>query len=219
MTAAAVEVPKANVTPIKTPIVPMKVGMFGPQGAGKSTSAALLAAAISAQFYNRAPVYVVDPEAAWQFLNPVIFQAEGIELIQRPFRAFTDMQASIDDAERRGACVWVIDPLTLMWNELMQSFQQKNRGFIPIEKWGDIKAMWQDYIRRFLNSPMTCIACGRLGNEMEEVEDERKPGKTKLVKVGTKFKAGGGESFGYEPHLLLELSLERKAKKERGREI
>jgi hypothetical protein len=38
------------------------------------------------------------------------------------------------------------------------------------------------------------------------------------VKVGTKFKAGGGESFGYEPHLLLELSLERKNRKVNGQE-
>ena len=29
-------------------------------------------------------------------------------------------------------------------------------------------------------------------------------------------KAGGSESFGYEPHLLLELSLERKAKRKAG---
>jgi hypothetical protein len=53
---------------------------------------------------------------------------------------------------------------------------------------------------------------GRLGNDFEEREETLKNGetKTKLLKVGTKFKAGGGESFGYEPHLLLELSLERK---------
>ena len=40
--------------------------------------------------------------------------------------------------------------------------------------------------------------------------------KTKLMKVGTKFKAAGGDSFGYEPHLLVELSLERKNRKVNG---
>ena len=39
-----------------------------------------MAAAISTQFYNRAPVYVVDPEAASQFLKRRIFDVEGIEL-------------------------------------------------------------------------------------------------------------------------------------------
>jgi hypothetical protein len=36
------------------------------------------------------------------------------------------------------------------------------------------------------------------------------------VKTGTRFKAGGSEDFGYEPHLLLEVSLERKSKTVRG---
>ena len=38
------------------------------------------------------------------------------------------------------------------------------------------------------------------------------------MKIGTKFKAGGGESFGYEPHLLLEFSLEHKNPKVNGQE-
>jgi hypothetical protein len=67
---------------------------------------------------------------------------------------------------------------------------------------------------------MTCIAAGRLGNEFEDREETDSKGniRTKTVKVGTKFKAGGGESFGYEPHLLMEMSLERKAKRVRGQE-
>jgi len=193
--------------------------MFGAQGSGKSTSAALLAAALSAQFHNKAPVFVVDPEAAWQFLKRRIFDVEGIELVQLADRTFKGMADSIKRAEKAGACVWVVDPLTLMWQELMQSFKAK-RGFIPIDMWGDIKQMWSGYILQFLNTPMHCIALGRLGNEMEEVQEEgsdgQPTGKTKLVKTGTKFKAGGGESFGYEPHLLLELSLERKAKVRQG---
>ena len=60
---------------------------------------------------------------------------------------------------------------------------------------------------------------GRLGNDFEEREETLKNGetKTKRVKVGTKSKAGG-ESFGYEPHLLLELSPERKNRKVNGQE-
>jgi len=75
--------------------------------------------------------------------------------------------------------------------------------------------MWGGYTTRFLNSPMHSFALGRLGNVMKEVEGD-KPGDSKLVKTGTAFKAGGSESFGYEPHLLLELSLERKAKRKAG---
>jgi len=205
----------------KEPVpVPIKCGLYGPQGSGKSTSAALMAAAISTQFYNRAPVFVVDPEAAWQFLKRRIFDVEGVELIQRPYSTFKDMVDSLHEAEKMGACCWIIDPLTLIWNELLDSFKQK-LGYIPIDKWQDVRQLWNgDYIRYFLNCGMNCLALGRLGNDFEERVEMLKNGetKTKLVKVGTKFKAGGGESFGYEPHLLLELSLERKNRKVNGQE-
>jgi hypothetical protein len=197
----------------------MKFGMYGAQGAGKTVTAALLAAAISAQFYNRAPVYVVDPDMAWQFPKRRIFAVEGIELIQRPYRSFKQMADSFTEAEKLGACCWIVDPLTLVWNELLDTFRGK-KSFIPIDAWGQIRQVWNEYINVFLNSRMNCFALGRLGNDFEEQEEAQQNGdvKTKLVKVGTKFKAGGGESFGYEPHLLLEMSLERKNKKVRGQE-
>jgi hypothetical protein len=199
--------------------VPIKVGAFGPQGSGKSTSAALIAAAYSTLYCNRAPVMVVDPEAAWPFLKRRIFGTEGIELIVRPYRSFKSLHESIREAEKLGCCAWIADPITLHWNELMQTYQG-SKGFVAIDQWGDIRRVWGDYVATFLNSPMTCIASGRLGNDFEDREEEDSRGnmRTKTVKVGTKFKAGGGESFGYEPHLLLEMSLERKAKKVRGQE-
>jgi hypothetical protein len=201
------------------PIVPLKIGEFGGQGSGKSSTAALIAAAISVQHCNRAPVFVVDPELAWPFLKPLIFDAEGIQLIHKPYRSFKQMHDSIREAEREGACVWIVDPLTLHWSELLETYKKRN-GFIPIDAWGDIRDVWNSYINDFLNTKMTCIAAGRLGNDFEEQEKTMANGgtKTELVKVGTKFKAGGGESFGYEPHLLFELSLERKSKKVRGQE-
>jgi hypothetical protein len=199
-----------------SPIVPIKVGFFGGQGSGKTTSAALLAAALSKEQYGGAPIFVLDTEPGWQFLKRRVFDVEGIEMHQRTEPTFKAMIASIREAEKLGCCVWAVDSLTIIWQELMQSFQQKNHGEIPINVWGDIKQMWADYTTAFLNSKMNCFALGRLGNEMSEIEDEKKPGRTKLVKTGTKFKAGGGESFGYEPHLLLELSLEKKARRKAG---
>ena len=103
----------------------------------------------------------------------------------------------------------------MIWAELMQSFKAKNGGFIPINVWGDIRQMWNEYIVAFRNFKMHMIAIGRLGNVMEEVQGD-KEGEIRLMKTGTTFKAGGSESFGYEPDALLELSLERKPKKQRG---
>lgn len=205
--------------PVPSTPVPLKFGIYGGQGAGKTVTAALAAAALSAQFYNKAPVFVVDPDLAWQFPKRRIFDVEGIELIQKPYRSFKQMRDSIFEAEKLGACCWIVDPLTLVWTELLDTFRG-NKSFIPIDSWGQIRQLWNAYIGLFLNSPMNCFALGRLGNDFEE-QDEKQPNgeiKTKLTKVGTKFKAGGGESFGYEPHLLLEMSLERKAKRVRYQE-
>jgi hypothetical protein len=207
--------PKPQLVKVVNKIVPLKIGFFGPQGSGKTTSAALLALALSVLFHNKAPVFVTDTEPGWQFLKR-IFKIEGVELIQRTTPTFAAMLANIREAERLGAGVYVVDSLTVMWNELMQSFKKRNHGMIPINVWGDIKEMWGEYTTAFLNSPMHAFALGRLGNVMEEIEEDDKPGKTKLVKTGTQFKAGGGESFGYEPHLLLEMSVERKNKVKKG---
>jgi len=207
--------PNSVIKPTPAQIVPVKIGWYGGQGSGKTTSAALFSLGLSKEVYGGAPVYVTDTEPGWQFLKP-LFAMEKVELIQRTEPTFKAMIANLREAEKLGCCVWNGDSLTIIWQELMQSFKAKCNGYIPIDKWGDIKAMWQDYTTLFLNSKMCCNALGRLGNEMSEIEDEDKPGKTKLVKTGTKFKAGGGESFGYEPHLLLELSLERKAKVKAG---
>lgn len=190
--------------------VPIKVAWFGGQGSGKTTSAALLSLALSKEVYGGAPVYVTDTEPGWQFLKP-LFAKEGVDLIQRTDPTFKAMTANLREAERIGACVWNVDTLSLIWNELLQSFKG-TRGFIPIEKWGDIREMWaKDYVALFLNTSMCCQALGRLGNITEEIQSEDSE-KTKLVKTGERFKAGGSEDFGYEPHLLLQVSLERKPK-------
>lgn len=203
-----------NPTLIKAPAtVPIKVGVFGGQGSGKTTSTALLALALSKEVYGGAPVAVTDTEPGWQFLKPM-FAIEGVELIQTTQPTFKAMLRDLRDAEMRGCCVWVIDSLTIIWQEIMRA-AQGNRSQIQIQQWGDIKAVWGEYTTTFLNSAMSTFALGRLGNEMEEQVDDQ-TGKTKLVKVATKFKAGGSESFGYEPHLLLEMSLERKAKRKAG---
>jgi len=201
----------------KPQIIPLKIGLFGGQGSGKSTTAALIAAALSKEIHSGAPVWVTDTEPGWQFLRPRIFVPEKVELVQRTVPTFKAMMQDIHEAERAGACVWVADQLTIIWQELMNSFKAKNNGFIPINVWGDLRQLWNEYVFAFRNSKMHMIAAGRLGNVMEEVEGN-KPGQVDLVKTGTAFKAGGSESFGYEPDFLLELSLERKPKKRRGKD-
>lgn len=218
-TARALNTVPANRKPLikaVSAIVPIKFGIYGAQGSGKTTTAALIALWLSVTHHGGAPVFVTDTEPGWQFLRR-IFKIEGVELIQRTVPTFAAMLNDMREAEREGACVHITDQLTIIWQDLMQSFKTRNRGRIPINVWGDIKQLWNgEYSTLFRNSPLHCGALGRMGNVMDEIEEENAKGEltgdTKLVKTGTQFKAGGGESFGYEPDLLLELSTERKAK-------
>jgi hypothetical protein len=120
MNAAAAEVPlkpqpqtKPQCAAVKpaSPVVPIKVGFFGGQGAGKTTSAAMLALALSKELHKGAPVWVTDTEPGWQFLRPM-FAAEGVQLEQRTVPTFKAMLADIREAERAGACVYAVDSLT-----------------------------------------------------------------------------------------------------------
>lgn len=198
--------------PKKLPLViPVKAGLMGEQGTGKTTTAGLLAAAISAQFHDRAPVHVTDPELGWQFLNPIIFQKERILLVQRTVPTFAAMLKDIEMAEREGACVWAVE-LGKIWIEIVRTLQRTD----PVN-WGmQLRSMWDDFVARFLNSKMHCLVLGRIQDVIEDVLTER--GDIRSVKVGEGMKAGGQRNnFGYEPHLVIRMHLEQKPRVKKGK--
>lgn len=190
-------------------VVPIKFGDFGETGSGKSYTAACLAAGLSVEMHNCAPAYVYDTEPGWQFLKK-IFDVEGIKLIQEPGDSFDGLRAARKKAEEMGCCVFVGDSYTHVWRELMHTYTNR-AGYVEFQDWNLIKPRWRDWVREFLNSPMHCMALGRLGWNYipEEVERNGKT-KTNMVKSDSKFNAGGGESFGYEPHLLVEMEIARE---------
>lgn len=188
-------------------IVPAKIGLFGSSGSGKTTTAALLAVATSVELHAKAPVYVYDTEPGWQFMKR-IFTTEGVPLVQVASRSFEGMCDHIEKAQRDGACVFIVDSMTHTWTELMDTFAGKN-GRVEFQQFNLIKRNWNRWTVNFLNSPMHCYALGRLGWEYETQVNE-KNGRKEIIKGDSKFKAGGGESFGYEPHLLVEMELGRE---------
>jgi hypothetical protein len=192
-------------------VIPLKVGFFGEQGTGKTTSAALLAAAISKQFHSGAPVWVTDPELGWQFPKRRIFSAERVELVQRTVPTFKAMLSDMREAERAGACVWAVE-LSKIWMELLHSVQSRCG-----DRWGtELVAMWTDYVNLFLNSKMHCFALGRVGDITEDVMNER--GEIKRHKIAEGMKAGGQRNnFGYEPHLVLRMGLEQRPRVKKGK--
>jgi hypothetical protein len=201
-------------TPAQTPaqIVPTKLAIFGEQGTGKTTTACLYAAWISKEFYGGAPVWGTDPELGMQFPKRTIFIPEKIEFVQRTVPTFQGMLHDIRDAERAGACVWIVE-LQKIWIELLKTVRAKSGN-----NWGNqLNAMWTDYVAHFLNSKMHCIALGRVGDVTDDVVDNN--GEVSKIKTGEKMKAGGSNNFGYEPHLVLRMKLEQKPRRQNGQVV
>lgn len=191
------------------PVIPTKLAIFGEQGTGKTTTACLYAAWLSKEFYGGAPVWGTDPELGMQFPKRTIFTPEGIPFEQRTVPTFKAMLQDMRDAERAGACVWIVE-LQKIWIELLKTVRAKAGS-----NWGNqLNAMWTDYVAHFLNSKMHCIALGRVGDVTDDLIDDK--GEITRVKTGEKMKAGGSNNFGYEPHLVLRMKLEQKPRRKGG---
>src|SRR5262245_17236753 len=85
-----------------------KVGIFGRQGSGKTTTAALIAIGLSKTYHKGAPVAALDTENGSDYLVP-IFEAEGVPLLVVKSRAFKDMKDGLREAEREGCCAYLVD--------------------------------------------------------------------------------------------------------------
>lgn len=193
------------------PVIPVKFALMGEQGTGKSTSAALILAGLSKQYHGGAPIHVTDPELSWQFLDPVIFAKEKIILVQRTVPTFKAMLSDLERAEKEGACAWGVE-LGKIWIEIVRTLQKTKPA-----TWGmELRAMWDDFVAHFLNSKLHCVALGRIQDVVEQVIAEN--GNIQSVKVGEGMKAGGqANNFGYEPHLVIRMFREQRARVRKGK--
>jgi hypothetical protein len=178
-----------------------KLGLFGKQGTGKTTTAAMLAIGLAKAYHAGAPVAFFDTENGSDYLVP-IFAAEGVKLLVIKSRAFADMQAGLKEAKQAGACAYIVDSYTHPWAELCDTFKAKSkRKRLEFHHMDQLKGMWRIWTDEMLNSPLHVLLCGRLGYEWGEEQDD--DGGKNLVKLGTKMKTES--EAGYEPSLLLEL--------------
>ena len=182
----------------------LKAGFLGFQGSGKTYTAVDLAIGLHQYVKATKPVYFVDTETGSDWAIPR-FKAAGIELRVAKTRAFVDLLECMKEAERE-AGILIIDSVSHFWAELMEAFRAKrNITRIEFQHWMILKADWQKFSERFVNSQLHIIVCGRAGYEYNYEVDEE--GKKELLKTGTKMKAEG--EFGFEPSLLVEMERAR----------
>lgn len=178
-----------------------KVGIYGPQGSGKTTTAALIAIGLSKTYHGGAAVAFMDTENGSDYLVP-LFEMEGVKLMNFKSRAFKDMCAGIKEAQEAGACAYLVDSYTHPWQELNDALKAKLRvNRLEFRHMDQLKTMWRGWTDLMLNSPLHVVVSGRLGYVWDhEINDE---GKKDLVKLGTKMKSES--EAGYEPSLLIEM--------------
>lgn len=180
-----------------------KIGLYGPQGAGKTLTSILLAIGVSKHLHNHAPIAMLDTDHGANFIEGIC-RAEGVPLLVSSSRSFVDMRSALTEAEQAEACVYLVDSYSVPYRELVDALRVK-LGFvgrnIPFQHREEIKAVWDAWVSQMLAAPLHCILAGRLAFTWDEAEDEA--GDPRLVKLGTRMRGEG--DAGYEPNLLIEL--------------
>jgi hypothetical protein len=177
-----------------------KAGFFGFQGSGKTFTATLLAIGLC-EARNNKTVAFFDTETGCPFVLPMLDKA-GIKTYQVQSRAFSDLLTVIKECVDNKIAVLIIDSISHVWRELMDSYKKKlKRTRLQFQDWDVIKGDWQVYTDLFVNSTLDIIVCGRAGYEWDF--DFNEDGSKDLVKTGTKMKVES--EFGFEPSLVIEM--------------
>lgn len=181
-----------------------KILFYGGEKSGKTTTAAELAIAISKEYYDGAPVAMHDTEPGSDYILP-LFQAEGVELLVRQSRKFTDMVTVLEEAENEGCCCFLQDQNSHTWDDLMETYKRERniRGELQFQHWGDMKQIWNErWVKRYLASPINCIVLARAADDYTAQEKE---GTDKMEQIKTGSKAKTEKYFAYEPSLIVEM--------------
>lgn len=184
----------------------LKAGFLGFAGAGKTYTATLLAIGTRKLFGLTGPIAMFDTERGSDDIQDFVFRETGAKLLVAKRRSLADLMSVARECEGAGVSVLVVDSITHVWRECVESYQRAKRGRgrsdrMEFQDWGRVKGEWQQWPDWFLNSPMHVIVCGRAGHEYETIEND--DGKKEMVKSGIKMKAEG--EFGFEPSLVVEM--------------
>src|SRR5438105_4052928 len=114
MSAPAPAVTSNLFQPISITQGSVKIGAYGPQGSGKTTTLFLIALGLSITHHNRAPILYHDTENGSDYMKPIA-DLEGVPILVRKSRSFKDMCIGLREGLRAGACVYLEDSITHDW--------------------------------------------------------------------------------------------------------
>jgi hypothetical protein len=185
--------------PAQNGTVYLKLGQLGFEGSGKTYLAVEFAVGLT-KLAKGSKVAFFDTEKGSDF-HIKRFKSEGIQLDVLKSRSFKDLCDTIREAEANGYSFLIIDSITHVWRDLVDSWlRKKGRTFLTMKDWGVLKAEWAQYTDLYVNSKLSIAMLGRAGHEYDQDEDE--DGNTEIKKAGTKMKVE--TETGFEPDLLIE---------------
>jgi hypothetical protein len=199
--------------PVTNDAAHLKLGLFGFQGAGKTTTAALIAIGMKKLMTEKRipgwdlPIGMIDSEGGRSWIKPLIEKEFGLgSFVGVASGAFADLVAAIPDAERN-CSVLIQDSATTHWVEFVESYKEKKgrtRGLV-IDDWAWLKQEWRrKFVNPYLNSNLHFIMCGRAGFEYSHFEDAA--GMKQFEKSGIRMKSEA--ETGYEPSLVIMMERE-----------
>lgn len=195
-----------------------KGGLYGFAGSGKTHTATLIAIGIREKFGLKGPIGMLDTETGAEYVNKMVREATGQDIVGAKSRALQDAIDFIDECERAGVSVGIIDSTTHIWEEVQRTFLRRinearaamNKAQKTSLEWqdrGPLNDIWDTFTTKYLNSKMHLIICGRAAN-IWEMEVNPETGKKELNKAGTKMKTQS--DMAYEPSFLAEMAREQE---------
>lgn len=180
----------------------LKMAFEGFAGDGKTYTAALLAIGLHKKIGSKKPIAIFDTEKAAKALLP-LFTAENIEaLVSDEQRSLAALNQAIKWCEDGNSDILLIDSITHVWEDYLQSYmQQRRKSRLEFQDWGIIKPQWKSqFSTPFVKANVHIIFTGRAGYEYSDEKNEE-TGKREIFKSGIKMKAETETAF--EPDILV----------------
>ncbi|MEL6705723.1 MAG: AAA family ATPase [Bacteroidota bacterium] len=184
------------------------LGLYGPEGAGKSHTAINIAVATKLALGLEGPIAVIDTENAFGFHAARVKSATGQDLMVAGTRDLKEVETAIGEAIKGGCSILIIDSLTHVLRQARLDWcERKGKSLDQMQPqdYGASDARFKRLVDRLVTQQLNIILCGRQGTVYGRYKNKR--GEWKEGPVGTKFNAG---EAGYEVDVLIELGRDPK---------
>ena len=180
----------------------MFVGIYGPEGSGKSRTAVEIAIAGRKTLGLTGPIVAFDTEHAYGFQARRIKEATGEDLLIASTRSVQSLRDGLKEAKEAGASICIVDSVTHFLRELREEYRKKKgKESLDVGDYVAADRPFKSLLDAMLRSHSNIILCGREGQKY----GLRKNSRGTWVQGPVASKMNAGEA-GYEVDLLLELS-------------